>query len=175
MARNNFNTNNIYSDDNGATEPIESTPSYVSDVSSPIASEDDYTKTEPVDDGSTEIAGPSWSGVSPTVGWLICIEGSCRGIDFKLRSGWNYIGRSNANEIMIPDPKVDREKMARVGYDKMDRSFVASPGDAARNLTYINGKRLLTPMELAPYDVITVGDTKLMFVPLCGEHFAWEE
>ena len=31
------------------------------------------------------------------------------------------------------------------------------------------------PEELRPYDRVEISDTALVFVPLCGEQFCWEE
>ena len=36
-----------------------------------------------------------------------------------------------------------------------------------------NDKLVLNPVELKTMDLLNIGDTKLMFVPLCGEQFHW--
>ena len=186
MARKNMNNPSIYSDIPDATEPIDATiPLDASfPASAPTATvtnvEDDegWAKTIPVDSGVTEIAGNlnvNGDSITPTVGWVICIKGCCKGQDFRLHTGWNYIGRSSENEICIPDPQVGKVNMCKIAYDNRGRSFVVAPGESTRNLTYIGNTPLLMPQKIDAYDVITVGDTELMFVPLCGEHFAWEE
>jgi hypothetical protein len=38
---------------------------------------------------------------------------------------------------------------------------------------YLNDEEVTVPTELKPYDIIELGQTKLMFVPFCGEHFQW--
>jgi hypothetical protein len=180
--RKNFDDNsNILSDVSYVSE-VEATESIGTTVpsggGSTVTVDEDWAKTEPMDGGKTEIAGMfehQGKKVSPTVGWLICISGPCKGEDFRLHTGWNYIGRGHENEINIPDPKVDRSNMAKIAYDHRGRSFVIAPGDNTRNLTYWDGKPLLMPTAIKAYDVITVGDSELMFVPLCGEHFSWEE
>ena len=165
-----------YVSDVEATESIGAT--IPSDGGSTVTADESWAKTEPVDSGKTEVAGQfelKGKMVSPTVGWLICIKGPCKGEDFRLHTGWNYIGRGNENEVNIPDPKVDRSNMAKIAYDHMGRTFVIAPGDNTRNLTYWSGKPVLMPTPIKAYDVITLGDSDLMFVPLCGEHFSWEE
>ena len=47
--------------------------------------------------------------------------------------------------------------------------------EAGRNLLKVNGKTVLNAVELNRYDIISIGTTKLMFVPLCGEHFSWKK
>src|SRR5947209_1623897 len=39
------------------------------------------------------------SGVSPVVGWLVCIEGPNRGQDYRIHMEKNFIGRSSAMDI----------------------------------------------------------------------------
>lgn len=34
---------------------------------------------------------------------------------------------------------------------------------------------VLTPVKLEAYDMITVGDVNLLFIPLCGERFNWSD
>ena len=36
-----------------------------------------------------------------------------------------------------------------------------------------NNNLLLTPEKLEAYDMITVGDVNLLFMPLCGAKFNW--
>ena len=33
----------------------------------------------------------------------------------------------------------------------------------------------MAPQEIKKYDKIEVGSTVLLFIPLCGEEFSWEE
>jgi hypothetical protein len=41
-------------------------------------------------------------------------------------------------------------------------------------LVYKNGEEVVFSEPLEAYDVIELGRTKLLFVPLCGERFKWE-
>lgn len=47
------------------------------------------------------------------------------------------------------------------------------PGDAS-GLAYLNNEAVYTPTELSAYDVIQLGRSKFLFIPLCGVHFEWE-
>lgn len=38
----------------------------------------------------------------------------------------------------------------------------------------VKGKLVTIPVEVHSYDIIKIGTTKLMFVPLCGERFNWD-
>ena len=40
---------------------------------------------------------------------------------------------------------------------------------------YVNGQVVLMNVVLQHKDVISVGKTQLMFVPLCGSDFSWDE
>lgn len=48
------------------------------------------------------------------------------------------------------------------------------PGDS-HELFYLNDKVVLNNEALSSYDVLTVGNEKLIFIPLCGEKFCWED
>ena len=53
------------------------------------------------------------TGISPVVGWLVCVEGPDKGRDFRIHSEKNFIGRSPAMDIAVTgDESVSREKHA---------------------------------------------------------------
>lgn len=41
-------------------------------------------------------------------------------------------------------------------------------------LAYCNNEALYTYRALKAYDRIELGESELMFIPLCGSHFSWE-
>lgn len=112
---------------------------------------------------------------SPVTGWLVCTEGPAKGMDYRIRAGYNYIGRSEHMDICIRgDLQISREKHALIAYDHQERVFFFGPADG-KSLVRINGKMVMNPTQLNAYDVISIGETKLLFVPLCGERFNWDE
>ncbi len=114
-------------------------------------------------------------GFSPTVGWLVCVEGPARGTDYRIRAGYNFIGRAEHMDICVRgDRKIRREKHALLAYDQEERVFFFGPADG-RSIVRVNGKMVMNPQEIRSRDVLTVGATKLMFIPLCGEGFNWDE
>lgn len=182
MARTNFD-DNMFSDVSfvnsipvGGTEPAD-----VGGFGGMGTTADDNA-TQPLEDpiqeaGATEVVGNmdvEGVQVAPTVGWVICTKGSMKGRDFRLHNGWNYIGSDERMDVRVKDPKVSGY-MARVSYDNRGKAFFIAPSDQATNLTYCNDEPLLSPKTIKIYDVISIGDTDLIFVPLCGEHFNWEE
>lgn len=111
----------------------------------------------------------------PVVGWLVCIEGHCLGKAFPLKSGKNFIGRGSSMDIVLEgDNTVSRQRHAIVTYEPKNRSFMAQPGES-RELFYVNENVVLMNTELHDRDMMVVGRTKLMFIPLCGPDFAWED
>ncbi len=110
----------------------------------------------------------------PVVGWLVCIEGSHFGNDFKLRLGGNFIGRGTNMDVSISgDPSVSRNKHAVVIYEPKNNMFIIQPGES-KGLTYLNDKVILSPTEMASNDIIQLGNTKLMFIPCCTDKFTWD-
>jgi hypothetical protein len=113
-------------------------------------------------------------GAEPVVGWLVCIEGSHLGEDFRLKSGRNFIGRAGGMDIAITgDNTVSREKHAVIVYEPKKHQFLVQPGEA-KELCYLNEKAVLSPEELKINDTIAVGNTKLMFFPCCNATFNWD-
>ena len=111
----------------------------------------------------------------PVVGWLVCIEGATKGTDYRIHSQNNYIGRSAKMDISIPeDSHISAENSAIIAYDNEDRTFYFGPC-SGRNIVRVNGRPALSVEKIEAYDVLTIGTTKLLFVPLCGDRFDWNE
>lgn len=112
---------------------------------------------------------------TPCVGWLVALGGEHIGTDFRLKVGKNFIGRSPKMDIaLIEDKSVSRDSHAIVIYEPKAHIYLVQPGESS-SLVYRNNEVLLTPMKLEAYDTVTVGDVDLLFMPLCGERFNWED
>lgn len=121
---------------------------------------DAFPKTTPIFPASSDDNKESVP-FDPVVGWLVCIEGATKGTDYRIHSQNNYIGRSAKMDISIPeDSHISAENSAIIAYDNIER---------------INGKPAFSVGQIEAYDVLTVGMTKLLFVPLCGDRFDWNE
>ena len=95
--------------------------------------------------------------------------------DYKLVAGRNFIGRAAAMDVSLADDDtVSRESHALVTYDAKHNSFSLSPGQG-RGITYCNEEQVEMVRPLNAYDVIEVGKSQLIFLPLCGEKFQWNE
>ncbi len=117
----------------------------------------------------------SQMGFDPVVGWLACVAGPSRGKSYTVRGGVNSIGRSERMDIVITgDLKISAENHAKISYSDKHNRFNLLPGEG-RNIVYLNDEEVFTPMPLHAYDLIDFGETKLLFVPLCGETFTWED
>lgn len=114
-------------------------------------------------------------GFDPVVGWLVCTEGPSRGKSYTIHGGINSIGRSERMDITITgDRTISAENHAKVSYSDKNNRFNLLPGDG-RNIVYLNGEEVFSAMPLKAYDLIDFGETKLLFLPLCGERFVWTE
>ena len=93
---------------------------------------DDPDKTMPIM-GTEENA-------DPVTGWLVCIEGTQYGKDYKIHSGKNFIGRADNMHIQIlGDNAISRVNHAAIIYDAKNRSTYLLPGDSS-GLAYHNGE-----------------------------------
>ena len=118
-------------------------------------------------------AGAPYTAASePVVGWLVCIDGPVRGVDFRLHDGYNYIGREEGDIHLQGDNAISRQKHAVVAFYAKRNTFYAGPADG-RNIIELNGEPVFNSTEMKSYDVLTVGNTKLMLVALCGDKFNW--
>lgn len=112
---------------------------------------------------------------TPCVGWLVALGGEHVGTDFRLKVGKNFIGRGSQMDVALTgDKSVSRESHAIVIYEPKAHIYLVQPGESS-SLVYRNNEVLLTPMKLEAYDTITVGEVDLVFMPLCGERFNWED
>lgn len=129
---------------------------------------DDYDPTEP-----EPINGVA--GFDPVVGWLVCVKGPNRGKSYNLHSGTNFIGRSREMDVCIEhDQSISKRNAASISYDDRSKTFFIQKGEV-RNLIYLNGKPIRSDADIVAYDRLEIGSTELVFLPLCGEHFTWQD
>ena len=118
---------------------------------------------------------PLAAAVDPVVGWLVAIDGALRGRDYRIRAEGNSIGSDAGNRIVVDDGTgtIARHRHAVVFYDPRDPDgpFHVVPGDGP--LTRVNARAVYQPTRLHAHDVIAIGATRLLFVPLCGDRFEW--
>lgn len=137
---------------------------------------DDFFAPSPASYGTGAVPNvpPVVNKVStPCVGWLIALGGEHIGTDFRLKTGKNFIGRSSQMDVaLIEDKSVSRDRHAIVVYEPKAHLYLVQPGESS-SLVYRNDEVVLTPVKLEAYDVVTVGDVNLLFIPLCGERFNW--
>jgi len=111
------------------------------------------------------------------VGWLVVVSGLGLGAYRPIFEGNNHIGRSKNQRIPIDfgDDTISSEEQAYIRYDSIDRSFLFVPNLSKTNIVAVNDKKPTGAVKLEAMDLITMGRTKLAFVPFCGEEFDWSE
>lgn len=127
------------------------------------------------DDGTTvSFLPPGKGGQQPVVGWLVCTEGCNYGRCYNLHGGKNFIGRREDMDVALTgDETVSRVKHAIIIYEPKQRKFFAQPGES-HELFYVNDDVVLSSVQIHDRDVISIGETTLVFVPFCDERFGWE-
>ncbi len=112
----------------------------------------------------------------PVVGWLAIVSGPGAGGFLRLGYGMNGIGRADDQRCKIDfgDEKISRHSHASISYDPRGRKFYLQHG-GGQNLTYLGEAPVLQPLELTGGEFITLGDTMLRFVPLCGPTFDYQD
>lgn len=163
-------------EDEASKEKISFASEIKEEVAEPVSLSTAVNIAKAIDEDNNKTIGffSTTSGDEPVVGWLVCTKGQSAGDAYKLVTGKNAIGRSSAMDVVIlGDSKISRERHAVVLYEPAARKFFLPPGDC-NGMVYINGEILLEVKELAIYNRILIGDTELMFVPLCSKDFSWE-
>jgi pSer/pThr/pTyr-binding forkhead associated (FHA) protein len=127
--------------------------------------------------GTSDNTGTSNVDDFPVVGWLIIVEGPGKGKDFRLIQASNSIGRDKKMDVCLDlgsesDNSISRDAHAVIVYDNNANEFFIERG-ASRNLPMINGKTIRSDQDLQANDLIQLGQTKLMFFPLCSDIFKW--
>ena len=109
-----------------------------------------------------------------TVGWLIFLNGKDKGTTCELKSGNNFIGSGADMDVQIRnDSKVAHKNHAKIVFEPNKQEFFVAPGDSSE-LVYLGEDVVMIPQKLAAYDRIIIGDTTMLFMPLCGEKFTWQ-
>ncbi len=158
--------------DDGVTQTLGANPA---PVHAPISSpKEEPPKLFDGDDQQTIGLFQKKIGMEPVVGWLICTKGKHFGEDFRLKSGKNFIGRSDRMDIALTgEASVSREKHAIIVFEPKRCMFLAQPGDS-KELFYLNDEVVLSPIQLKKNDLLQVGEAVLMFIPCCDDAFNWE-
>lgn len=119
-------------------------------------------------DSSTPAGSPV-----PVVGWLVAVEGPCRGTDYRIHTGYNYIGREAGDICIHGDNTISAQKDANVTFVPQTKKFYIAH-EQGKNVLLVNDMPVIGgSMELHNYDLVTIGTTKLIFVGLCSEKFSW--
>ena len=69
---------------------------------------------------------------------------------------------------------MEDEIQASVIYDPQQRLFFLHAG-TGKGLVYLNDTLVFSCDPLEAYDHIQIGNNDLVFIPLCGAQFSWEE
>lgn len=130
---------------------------------------DDFAKTMPIGETAQKKAG------FRVTGWVVAVDGPNKGKDYRLHAGYNYIGKEKGDVIITGDPHISREQDSVIACDTRTGGFYASHVKGV-NLLLVNGEPVISgSVKLNACDIITVGETKLVFVPLICDKFMWED
>ena len=109
----------------------------------------------------------------PVVGWLVAMNGVHRGDDYQIRGYNTMIGRDRGNKIVLTGDDCISRTHCSIRHYADNRSFYIYNANEASNPVYVNSEPLHEHAQLHAYDVIKIGRTELLFVPLCGREFSW--
>ena len=118
-------------------------------------------------------AAPAKSARFP-VGWIVVQDGPGRGESFALQAGLSPIGRGDDQAVILDfgDNSISRSNHAAIVYDDKTHEFLLGHGGKS-NIVRLNDKPLISNENIKTGDIITIGETKLRFIALCGGEFNW--
>ena len=124
--------------------------------------------------GAPPIPGQAAAAFDPVVGWVVVVDGPGRGQFRPVYYGQNTIGRGMDMRISIDfgDHRISREAHAYVIYDEVERKFFVRDNGKS-NIVRVNGEMVLAPSQLHDRDMISIGETTMLFVALCDSRFDW--
>ena len=125
---------------------------------------------------ATDDAGVPAPMRDPPVGWLVVVRGPGKGSVLTLGNGMNVIGRGPDVRVRVDfgDDTIARTNHARLVYEPRQRRYLLNHGDGS-NLTYLNGKVVMSTAELASGAMIELGETTLRFQGFCSADFDWPD
>jgi hypothetical protein len=111
------------------------------------------------------------------VGWLVIVDGPGLGSFRIIIEGNNSIGWAPNQHIRLDfgDDSISAEEQAFIRYDSVDRKFLFVPNLTKTNVVWVNDDKPTSAIELKAMDIITMGRTRVVFVPFCGNEFDWSE
>lgn len=138
---------------------------------------DGFDTVLPSDDQKTVsfyMENPVLAEMDPVVGWMVCVKGELYGQDYRLKSGRNFVGRGEDMDVCLRGEKtVSRDRHAILIYEPKQNLFLVQPGES-KELIYLNGSVVLTPVIMKKNDILQVGDISLMLIPCCDEAYRWK-
>ncbi|MCM1160533.1 MAG: FHA domain-containing protein [Roseburia sp.] len=106
-------------------------------------------------------------------GWLVCTGGQDYGRDFPLYAGFNRIGRTSENDIVLTDEHLSKGEHCSVIYEEKKNVFYVVP--RAGSLVYANDVLVEEAKEIEEGTVIMAGETELELVVFCKGEKRWEK
>ena len=110
------------------------------------------------------------------LGWLVAVNTEIRGRVFTISETKVTIGRSDLEHPtdidLHGDRAVSRGAQAVIVYDPLNKKFFINSA-GGKTSVYVNRQMVMVPVELSAGDIIMLGETELVFTPLCTEKFSW--
>ena len=150
-------------------------PSQGAEVGATVAPTSYQARRPGTDTGKTVAVFQKNFTREPVTGWLVCVEGSEKGKDYRITARTNTIGRSDSMDICIKgDSTISRENHARLSYDGKHNKFYLIPAESTNNI-YLNDEPVYVPTQIKKGDVIELGESKFIFIPFCDDAFTWQK
>ena len=111
----------------------------------------------------------------PVSGFLVVIDGPGQGAFVVIRQGVNSVGREADQAIALDfgDEMIASQNHCLVTFDRASVKYYLQQGGNSAP-TQVNGVSVVAPALLNSGDRIQLGNTTLLFLPLCSDTFNWD-
>lgn len=106
------------------------------------------------------------------MGWLVCVEGEEMGFDYRLVSGYNWVGKRPDMDIRIDEESIADHHHCAIVYDEKHNTAFLVPQEGYP--VSHNGETISQPVPIIDQDRIGIGQMAFCFVAFCQGDRTWK-
>ena len=106
------------------------------------------------------------------IGWLVCVGGEEIGSDYRLVSGYNWVGKREDMDIRIEEDSIADHHHCAIVYDEKHNTAFLLPQEEYP--VSHNDEIISEPVSISDQDKIGIGQLVFCFVAFCKGERTWK-